>query len=101
MTPTITPTSPVTDTCPHCGAEWAESLLDSFESGPMEGDWIVTPCSGCNAFTLEPLDGGDGLANVLAALEAAGCNPEPVPDPCPRNPFLAGRRGRRAYAAEV
>jgi hypothetical protein len=77
MTTTTTATTAASGHCPHCGSDWREPFVDTFDGGPMEGDWEVSACSGCNAFELSPVTGGHGLANVLAALKAAGCEPEP------------------------
>ena len=59
----------------HCNHEWGPDYLMAFDSGPIEGEWIAKKCLQCNAGTMGPYDGSDGMAIFVAALAAAGCNP--------------------------
>lgn len=40
-------------------------------SGPLEGRWLTAECQNCTTFSLRPLDGGDAIGPLLAALERA------------------------------
>jgi hypothetical protein len=67
--------------CPACDGhehEWGPEREATATHGPLEGEWIVQCCLWCNAFSLRPADGGDGFDNVIAALDAAGCEPRPA-----------------------
>ena len=56
--------------CPD-GSEhvFGDEHLGVVDQGPMEGDWFFTKCIHCGVGFLRPTSGGDGLENVLAALE--------------------------------
>jgi hypothetical protein len=58
--------------------EWGPQMRATANSGPLDGEWLVTECLHCNTFSLVPVSGGSGIELVLAALAEAGCDPRPL-----------------------
>ena len=54
--------------CPFCLSAWQAPRPLAVHAGAMEGDWVLTECSGCNTGTVALRDGGSGFDHFLSAL---------------------------------
>jgi hypothetical protein len=62
--------------CPNDEHDFGDSYITIAKSGPMEGEWIVTPCRRCDAFTMGAKEGReDAVVLLQAALENLGLKP--------------------------
>jgi len=58
-----------------CAHEFGPEKAYVSKGGPLDGTWLVSGCVYCNAFTLWPASGGDGMHLLEAKLRELGCEP--------------------------